>query len=67
MLDLFLKNGWELRRIKGGHHHFYKDGKRETIAIHNKEMNPVLARKIIDRNGLKSSEERRMIILLLRW
>jgi len=26
-------------------------------------MNPVLARKIIDRNGLKSSEERRINVI----
>lgn len=52
LLQLFLKNGWELRRVKGSHHHLFKDGKRETLAIHNKEMNPNLAQKIISKNNL---------------
>lgn len=53
LLNLFLKNGWEIRRIKGSHHHLFKNGERETIAIHNKEMNPNLARKIIQKHGLE--------------
>ena len=53
LLRLFMKNGWEIIRIKGSHHHLYKDGKRETLAIHNKEMNPNLAKKIIEKHGLE--------------
>lgn len=53
LLNLFLKNGWELKRVKGSHHHLFKDGKRETLAIHNREINPHLAQKIITKNGLK--------------
>lgn len=30
-----------------------KKAERETIAIHNKEMNPNLARKIIQKHGLE--------------
>lgn len=53
LLKLLIKNGWELKRIRGSHHHLYKDGKRETIAVHGKEINPNLAKKIIEENGLK--------------
>ena len=53
LLRLFMKNGWEIIRIKGSHHHLYKDGKRETLAIHNKEMNPNLAKKIIEKYRLE--------------
>lgn len=53
LLRLFLKNGWEIKRIKGSHHHLFKDGKRETIAVHNKEINPNLANKIIQKHDLK--------------
>lgn len=49
---LFLKNGWELKRVTGSHHHFFKNGKRETIAVHNKEINPKMAEKIIERCNL---------------
>lgn len=53
LLKRFLKNGWELKRITGSHHHLYKDGKRETLSVHGREINPALARKIIERCGLK--------------
>ena len=42
LLRLFLKNGWILKRVKGSHHHLFKDGELETIAVHNKDMNPHL-------------------------
>ncbi|WP_040012657.1 type II toxin-antitoxin system HicA family toxin [Peptoanaerobacter stomatis] len=50
---MFLRNGWEIRRIKGSHHHLFKDGKRETIAVHSDEINPNLAKKIIEKHNLK--------------
>nr|WP_278224207.1 type II toxin-antitoxin system HicA family toxin [Peptoanaerobacter stomatis] len=52
-LKMFLRNGWEIRRIKGSHHHLFKDGKRETIAVHSDEINPNLAKKIIEKHNLK--------------
>nr|DAX81383.1 MAG TPA: hypothetical protein [Caudoviricetes sp.] len=53
LLKMFLRNGWEIRRIKGSHHHLFKDGKRETIAVHSDEINPNLAKKIIEKHNLK--------------
>ena len=53
LLNKFLKNGWELRRVTGSHHHLFKDGKREALSVHNKEINPKLAKKIIDMYDLK--------------
>lgn len=53
LLAMFLRNGWELRRTKGSHHHLFKDGQRETIAVHSKEINPNLAKKLIQKHGLK--------------
>ena len=52
LLKLFLKNGWEIKRIKGSHHHLFKDGQREPIAVHSKEINPNLAKKIIEKHNL---------------
>ena len=45
LLRLFIQNGWEVKRIKGNHHHLYKDGKRGTPAIRNNEMDPKLAKR----------------------
>lgn len=53
LVNLLIKNGRELRRVTGSHHHLYKDGKRETISVHNREINPKLAQKIMERCGLK--------------
>lgn len=53
LLKIFIRNAWELRCIKGSPHHLFKDGKRKTIAVHDKEINPNLANKIMDRCELK--------------
>lgn len=51
LLKLFLKNRWELRRIKESHYHLLKDGKRETLAVHGREIHPNLAKKLLDGVG----------------
>lgn len=53
LLNKFLKNGWELRRINESYHHLFKDSNREILSVHNKEINPKLAKKIIDMYDLK--------------
>ena len=56
LLQLFIKNGWVLKRVKASHHHLFKDGKRETIAVHNKDMNPHLLKKIIEKHNLENKK-----------
>lgn len=53
LLKLLLKDGWELKRIKGSHHILEKDGQIETIPIHGKDVPNGLLRKILKRTGLK--------------
>lgn len=53
LLKLFLNNGWEVKRIKGSHHHLFKDGNRMTLAVHSEEINRNLANKIIKKYDLK--------------
>lgn len=38
LLNKFLKNGWELRRVTGSHHHLFKDGKRETLSSQQRDQ-----------------------------
>jgi len=52
LIKLFEKNGWWLKR--GGHDHtIYTNGKANEPVSRQKEINELLAQKIIKRRGLK--------------
>ncbi len=53
LLKLFLKNGWQLKRVHGSHHVVGKDGKIEVIPVHGKDVCTGLLNAILKRNGLK--------------
>ncbi len=53
LLDLLLKNGWVLVRIRGSHHIVEKNGQIETIPIHGKDVPKGLLNAILKRTGLK--------------
>ncbi len=53
LLKLLQKNGWKLVRVHGSHHILSKDGKIETIPIHNKDVPTGLLNAILKRTGLK--------------
>lgn len=53
LLDLLLKNGWQLQRFKGSHHIIKKGTQIEVIPVHNKDMPTGLLQKILKRTGLK--------------
>lgn len=52
LVNMLLRNGWELIRQKGDHDIFGRGSKRESIPRHT-EINEYLARAIIKRQGLK--------------
>lgn len=53
LYKLLLKDGWELKRIRGSHHTICKGDKTETIPIHNKDLPPGLLKAIIKNTGIK--------------
>ena len=53
LLKLLKQNGWKLDRINGSHHILEKDGKREVLPIHGKDVPTGLLAKILKRTGLK--------------
>lgn len=53
LLKLFLKNGWQLKRINGSHHVLEKKGQIEVIPVHGKDVPTGLLNKILKRAGLK--------------
>lgn len=52
LIDLLEKNGWTLKRSGGGHDIYAKGSQREPIPRH-REIDEMLARSIIKRQGLK--------------
>ena len=48
MLDLYLKDGWQILRQKGSHVFIGKDTQRETIPMH-KELKKGLERALLKR------------------
>lgn len=54
MVKLLKKNGWELRRTEGSHHHLYKNGIRVTVPVHrNEDLGKGLENRILKDAGLK--------------
>lgn len=53
LLKLLLDDGWEIKRIKGSHHHLQKGNKHETIPIHGKDVPTGLLNTILKNAGLK--------------
>lgn len=52
LIELLEKNGWELKRHGNGHDVYSKGTMMETIPRH-REINEMLAKAIIRRQGLK--------------
>lgn len=52
LIDLLEKNGWYLVR-EGGNHTVYTNGNRSEPIPRHAEINEMLAKAIIRRNGLK--------------
>ena len=38
LLNLLLKNGWELTNVKGSHHRLKKGNQVEVIPVHGKDI-----------------------------
>lgn len=53
LLELLLRNGWELARIRGSHHILKKDGKIEVVPVHNEDVPKGTLSAILGRTGLK--------------
>lgn len=53
LLKKLLKDGWELKRIKGSHHFLQKGDQTETIPVHGKDIPKGLLNKILKETGLK--------------
>ena len=54
LLQLLLKNGWKVARIKGNHHQLVKEGSPPvTIAVHGTDMKKGLETAILKKVGLK--------------
>lgn len=53
LLKLLKQTGWEEIRIHGSHHILKKDGKIETVPVHNKDVPAGLLNAIMKRTGLK--------------
>ena len=52
LIDLFLRNGWKLKRHGSNHDIYVKGNQRESVPRH-RETDELLARAIITRRGLK--------------
>lgn len=52
LIKLLEKNGWTLLR-DGGRHDIYTNGEKEEPIPCHKEINEILAQKIIKKHGLK--------------
>lgn len=53
LYKLLLKDGWELKRVRGSHHTLKKGNKIETIPIHNKDVPKGLLNAIVKNTGIK--------------
>ena len=60
LLNLLLKDGWNIVGIKGSHYRLKKGNRMEIIPVHGKDMKIGLLKTIIKRTGLKDpfKEER---------
>ncbi|MCD7959525.1 MAG: type II toxin-antitoxin system HicA family toxin [Ruminococcus sp.] len=52
LIKLLKKNGWTFLR-DGGRHDIYTNGEKEEPIPRHKEINEILAQKIIKKHGLK--------------
>ena len=52
LIKLLEKNGWFLKR-NGGEHDIYSDGNRSEAIPRHREINELLAKKILKRVGIK--------------
>ena len=52
LIKLLEKNGWFLKR-NGGEHDIYSDGNRSEAIPRHREINELLAKKILKRAGIK--------------
>ena len=52
LIKLLEQNGWRLAR-SGGNHDIYTNGTKSEPIPRHKEINEILAKAIIRRNGLK--------------
>ena len=54
LLNLLLKNGWKIARIKGSHRQLVKEGfPPVTIAVHGADMKKGLELAILKKTGVK--------------
>ena len=53
LLNLLLKNGWELTSVKGSHHRLKKGNQVEVIPVHGKDMKIGLLMAILKRTDIK--------------
>ena len=53
LLNILLKNGWELTNVKGSHHRLKKGNQVEIIPVHGKDMKIGLLMAILKRTGIK--------------
>lgn len=52
LIKLLEKHGWYFKR-NGGEHDIYTDGKRTESVPRHKEINEMLAKRILKRAGIK--------------
>lgn len=52
LIKLLEKNGWFLKR-NGGEHDIYSDGNKSEAIPRHREINELLAKKILKRAGIK--------------
>lgn len=53
LLNLLLKNGWELTNVKGSQHRLKKGNQVEVIPVHGNDMKIGLLMAILKRTGIK--------------
>lgn len=53
LLNLLIKDGWKVIRIKGSHHIVQKGNQINSIPIHGKDVPNGLLNKILKETGLK--------------
>lgn len=53
LVNLLIKNGWEVVRIHGSHHIMQKGDRTETIPVHGRDVPTGLLNTILKRTGLK--------------
>jgi predicted RNA binding protein YcfA (HicA-like mRNA interferase family) len=53
MLNLYLKNGWELDHVNGSHHILVKGNISASIPVHNKDLKKGTEQKLLKIGGFK--------------